>query len=592
VSFRTRLLLIVGSSVAAAAICGAWILLVTTTGAFERLDEERRQDLVDQFTRQFQSRSQETARRIHAIAQADTSARMVVDLASPEADSSAYFNAAAQLAAAQSLDFLDIVASDGRIISSAHWPARFGYLHRWGPRLASLDGQPAFLSRQEESADKYCIAINAVEAVKVGDLRLYLVGGDRIDQELLSALALPSGFRVFLYRHLDPQSADRPLLTPAGEIPESARLTEIVNQVLGTGRALTETVQWSNRATEDETIHAIPLKGREGDLLGVFLVGSSRREITELSRVIAAMGFVAGLGGILLGLITGAWATRRVTKPVQQLVEGARKVARGHWDTRVHVYSSDEIGDLAQAFNHMTEQLIDQRDRLVQAERVAAWRELARRLAHELKNPLFPLQITIENLQRAKACCPEDFDEVFREGTGAILAELANLKTIIGRFSEFAKMPQPEFRPVQLNQLVTQVAQLFEPQLQPSRQPPVELRVELAPEIPMIQADPEQLARVAQNLILNALDAMPQGGGLTVRTKAQNDGLWLEVEDSGAGLTDEEKERVFTPYYTTKQHGTGLGLAIVQAIISDHKGRILVDSQPGRGATFRIWLPR
>ena len=113
----------------------------------------------------------------------------------------------------------------------------------------------------------------------------------------------------------------------------------------------------------------------------------------------------------------------------------------------------------------MTEQLVEQRDRMIQAERVAAWRELARRLAHELKNPLFPLQITIENLQRARESSPEQFDEVFRESTSTLLAELGHLKTIIGRFSDFAKMPAPQLEPVDINQIAREVVQLFEAQL-------------------------------------------------------------------------------------------------------------------------------
>ena len=126
--------------------------------------------------------------------------------------------------------------------------------------------------------------------------------------------------------------------------------------------------------------------------------------------------------------------------------------------------SSDEVGQLARDFNGMTEQLVEQRDRMIQAERVAAWRELARRLAHELKNPLFPLQITIENLQRCAGDIAEQFDEVFRESTSTLLAELDNLKTIVGRFSDFAKMPAPQLEPVDVNQVAREVIQLFDAQ--------------------------------------------------------------------------------------------------------------------------------
>src|SRR6202021_2696080 len=132
-------------------------------------------------------------------------------------------------------------------------------------------------------------------------------------------------------------------------------------------------------------------------------------------------------------------------------------VSAGDWNTRVEVSGRNEIGDLARTFNRMTEQLNQQRERLVQAERVAAWREIARRLAHELKNPLFPLQTTVENLQRAKEQNPTQFEEVFRESTGIMLEEIDNLKKIVGRFSDFAKMPQPELAPVNLNDTVKSV---------------------------------------------------------------------------------------------------------------------------------------
>jgi signal transduction histidine kinase len=170
-----------------------------------------------------------------------------------------------------------------------------------------------------------------------------------------------------------------------------------------------------------------------------------------------------------------------------------------------------------------------------------------------LKNPLFPLQITVENMQRARDKFPEQFDEVFREGTSTLLAELSNLKQIIGRFSDFAKMPAPEIQPVNFNELVTETMRLFEAQLSKAR---ISASVRPDPKLPLVHADAEQMTRVLRNLVLNAVDAMPQGGTLTVRTIAMGAGVRLEVSDTGQGLTPEECERLFTPYYTTKTHGT------------------------------------
>ena len=167
-----------------------------------------------------------------------------------------------------------------------------------------------------------------------------------------------------------------------------------------------ETVQWSADAADSESFHAIPLKGENGALLGVLLVGSSRRSLIELQRHIGAFALIVGGVGILLAILLSGWVAARVTRPIERLAEAAREVAAGNWDTHVEVTSRDELGELAESFNPMTQQLVEQRDRVVQTERVAAWRELARRLAHELKNPLFPLQITVENLLRVARTPP------------------------------------------------------------------------------------------------------------------------------------------------------------------------------------------
>lgn len=202
--------------------------------------------------------------------------------------------------------------------------------------------------------------------------------------------------------------------------------------------------------------------------------------------------------------------------------------------------------------------------------------------------------MTVENLLRAKEKSPEIFEEVFRESTSTLLAEINNLKTIIGRFSEFSRMPQPQRRPTQVNDVLRSVLRVFQAQLQANSR--ITVRTELAVDLPEISADPDLLHRALSNLVLNAIDAMPQGGELTLQTAAiganeARDGVAVSVSDTGSGLTPEECARLFTPYYTTKQQGTGLGLAIVQSVVSDHGGKISVESTKERGTMFRIELP-
>ncbi|MGB8967443.1 MAG: ATP-binding protein, partial [Candidatus Sulfotelmatobacter sp.] len=332
--------------------------------------------------------------------------------------------------------------------------------------------------------------------------------------------------------------------------------------------------------------------GKDRPVLAILLIGNSRRSYVTLMRHIRSAALMVGGGGILLAILLGSWQAARVTRPVEQLAHAAQEVAGGNWNVRVDVLGDDELGQLADSFNRMTTELLGQKERLMQAERVAAWRELARRLAHELKNPLFPLQLTMENLVRARQQNPEQFEEVFRESSRTLLAEIANLKAIIGRFSEFSKMPQPQLQRVQVNEVIRGAVQLFQAQLEAPGRAKIGCDLQLDPHLEPISADAELLHRAISNLVLNAMDAMPQGGTLTLRTRDDDGKVVVEVADTGAGLTPEECERIFTPYYTSKEHGTGLGLAIVQSVVSDHGGRIRVQSSPGRGTKFVIELPR
>jgi signal transduction histidine kinase len=571
VTFRTKLLFISSFTVAGAVALVTGAVSISTRRAFERIDTARREALLTQFRGELDAQSAEIARRMDEIAKSAGVQQIIAGTAE--------YDRAQSEAAAVSLDFLDVVQPDLTIISSAHWPARFGYRNDW--QIAPDDWRsPEVILTRIPTPEGSAVGLITVRSVSGG--RGLAVGGRRLTPALLKSLGIAPGMRALLW--VPPGE----VIDAQGAVRDPRRLDPLIEDARTSNARTTNVVQWTADRASAEAFVALPLT-RGGALTGVLLAGTSLREQTALERSILWTGVVVAGSGIVIGILLGWWTTERITKPVELLAAGARAVAGGDLSARVEVVSHDEIGELARAFNRMTEQLLEQRERAIQAERVAAWRELARRLAHELKNPLFPLQITIENLQRARGSA--DFEEVFAESTSTLLAELGNLKTIIGRFSDFAKMPTPQFETVDVNEVVRGVMQLHGARFRANGRPRIEPVLELDANGLRISADPEQLRRAFGNLMLNAMDAMPEGGTLRVRTAPHKGGARVEISDTGQGLTEEECARLFTPYYTTKQHGTGLGLAIVQSVVSDHQGRIAVVSQPGRGATFVIDLP-
>ena len=589
-NFRRKLLAVFALTVFVCVAGVAWIIAGVTRRAFERQDEQRTAALIAQFQRGYGQRAADLAHRVEAIASGEAATRVALSLAHAPSESAGYLNEAAVIAESHHLDFLELVDADGHILSSAQAPARFGYSETSIKDLSAVDGKAPFL-KLEDLSNGAVLGLFAVRSTKPADRPLYIIGGERLDRSFLSTIELPAGMHAALYQTTSRTFSPQLLTSPGSNWKALDQLAPLVTQVENAGRESSKLIHWSNDPSDDETIEAIPLKGQDDKVLGVLLVSSSRRPYVELKRHIESAALFVGGAGILLAIVLSSWAAARVTRPIDQLAEAAREVAAGNLSTHVDVNSSDEIGGLAQAFNRMTAELLEQKERLVQTERVAAWRELARRLAHELKNPLFPLQITVENLIRARQQSPQMFEEIFQESSTTLLSEISNLKAIIGRFGEFSRMPQPIFQPIDVNELVRGVARLFQAQFRASEATAIHCQLDLDPSLSPIAGDSQLLHRALSNLVLNAMDAMATGGTLTLRTRPAADGATLEVSDSGSGLSPEECDRIFTPYYTSKQHGTGLGLAIVQSVISDHQGKISVRSQANQGTTFLIELP-
>ncbi len=597
-TFRRKLMALFALTVFLSVVAVSWLVVILTRNAFEKAENDRTAALVQQFQTEFQRRGEDVERKVAAIASSDTVSQLAMSLNGAPADSAQVFDVARSLAESRQLDFLELLDDRGTILSSAQAPAKFGYPETAFQSLSGLTQQNAFL-KLEELPDASVLGMFAARATRVGDHPLYVIGGRRLDQSFLAALDAPPEMQILLYENRsDGFSPDRLIgatipKKDTNESLDSQGLAALIEAVRHSNQEMTGGVKSSSGPGDAEVFHAIPLHGAGQDrpLLAVLLIGNSRRQYFELKRHIRDSALMVGAGGIILAILLSSWIAARVTRPVEQLAAAAQQVAGGNWNSHVDVQGHDEVAQLAESFNRMTTELLTQKERLVQTERVAAWRELARRLAHELKNPLFPLQLTVENLIRARTQYPEQFDEVFRESSTTLLAEISNLKGIIGRFSDFSKMPQPQLQSVNVNEVVNGVAQLFQAQLQTPGRPSISQIVQLEDGLPLIAADPELLHKAFSNLVLNAMDSMANGGTLTMRTHRSSNGVVIEIADTGSGLTLEECERIFTPYYTSKQHGTGLGLAIVQSVISDHGGRISVHSETGRGTTFTIELP-
>jgi len=590
-SFRTKLLLVVLLTIFASVSIVAYAVTYYTRSSFEAMDQQRTDALVEQFKKEFSQSGEETASRAKDIVNANTTDHMAIDVYR-NADLSIYFNDAHGAAQDHGLDYVEFVKYDGVLISSHQYPDRAGHKEEWVTSAKDWNQSPAFL-RKEELPDGVALSLSVIRTNNtVADRTLYIIAGRRIDKSFLASLVLPTGMRALIYTNLDQSFAASSLLGENVDSDQADRFAPLVGQLQKQPQPLVRTIEWTRDPVDAETFHAIPLPGRNNELLGIFFVGSSRRELVQLTKEIRKTAAAVAAAALFVGLLVSFWISARITKPVEELTEGAREVATGRWDTRIEVRGSDEVGQLAVAFNDMTRTLASQKERLLQTERVAAWRELARRLAHELRNPLFPMQITVENLQKARRLDAKQFLEVFNESTATLKAELANLNTIVGRFSDFSKMPAPRFVRVNVNEVLRNAVRLFEPQFTAVGKPTITQEPFLTDPLPEIDADPDLLHRAFQNLVLNAMDAMPAGGTLTLRTSEHEGYVRIEVADTGKGLTPEECKRLFTPYYTTKQMGTGLGLAIVQSVVSDHHGNISVTSEEGHGTTFRIDLPQ
>jgi two-component system NtrC family sensor kinase len=299
-----------------------------------------------------------------------------------------------------------------------------------------------------------------------------------------------------------------------------------------------------------------------------------------------------------VGLLATA-ISARILRPVRTLIEGASRIGRGDYATQLEVRGADEISVLAREFNQMAkslrereQQLKQQQEALVQAEKLAAIGRVAAQIAHEVRNPLSSIGLNVELLEEALGRASFGSDAETREARallGAVTREVDRLTEVTDEYLRLGRIPKPALTAEDINQVLSNVLEFSREEMERSR---VQVIPRLDPLTPRVLADEAQLRQVFLNLLRNSRESMDGGGKLVVASRPADGGAEVVFSDSGRGMSGDVQERIFEPFFSTKEGGTGLGLAVSRQILQAHGGTIRCESQPGSGTTFVIRLPR
>ena len=508
------------------------------------------EEATQQTEREYEAAVHDLERTANRLAQGDDPFSQTVTRALVAAGDSpvTLSDEAARELRARGLDVLVLIDDKGRVLAAPADPAREGGLEpntvvqlRRSARARIVEERPRFVKKGRGR-----LAIEVVRELnpKGANRGPWLIAGLWLDE------VLPDHLGQSVERVLRPQSA-----APSGT---ESRQVELDTD--GDGPGFPVEIRATDRA----------LRSALGDL--------------------SVAAFALALGGVTLAMLAGAAVARRITRPLDELAAGADALARGRRDLALPVRGGDEVASLTRRFNEMVSALSAAEEGALRAERAAAWREMAQHLAHELKNPLTPIQMSIETLQRIRTR-PEraaDFDRLFVESAKVILDEVARLKSIVGEFSRFARLPAPQLGEFDIVELCESAATLYDGAIHITR--------ELAAGPLVVRADRDQLQQVLVNLLENAREAVAGVAAPLVRMRVLGRAgrVVIEIADNGNGISESVRGRLFQPYATGKAGGTGLGLALVHRIVTEHGGAInAVPGLPtaaGHGAAFVIEL--
>ncbi|MBN2001349.1 HAMP domain-containing protein [candidate division KSB1 bacterium] len=345
-----------------------------------------------------------------------------------------------------------------------------------------------------------------------------------------------------------------------------------------------------SRTAENDTVFVLVSKlldsefvqsaNRVRDVLQMFrTLDIQKKDVRNAFLLAFLIVYLPFLGAAVL---LARYFSKKLTLPIEQLAAATQKVQEGEWDVEIKTDSRDEVGSLVTSFNLMVANLKTNQEKLISLEKMAAWREIARILAHEIKNPLTPIQLMVQQLRDEYPGGDGKYAALLTECTDIISDEVNNLRNLVQEFSNFARMPRVNKETADMNVLLDDVCRLYGTR---------KLQVELEQKLPDFAFDAEKMRRVFINLLDNAIAADESGSPIRVLSKLQNNTAVIRISDSGPGIAPELLHKIFEPYFSTKHRGMGLGLAVVQKVVQEHGGTITVENLPTGGAAFSIKLP-
>lgn len=475
------------------------------------------------------------------------------------------------------VEILKVLDGQGQILSSGHWPASFGALD---PQIEAYRKEPGPTAHvlDEVTPSGSAPSLQRWQRGRWGAREVVVVAGRFLDPPSLERMRARIGADLLALCRTP--TADGPRRRSRDATCASARAPGLLPDVPFDPD--------DRRFRRRLVLDRIALAADRDEAAPVLIVGLDRAAIDRVRTGIVTRALAVGGASILFAMLLGVFLATRTLRPIEALAKAAGRLAAGDLGARVdpRTAGGGEVKNLVEAFNKMAADIEKSQRDLRQAERVAAWREIARGLAHELKNPLTPILGAMDVLRKARKLGRSDFDDILDEQASAVVEEVMRLKELSDAFARFARLPDPKPEELDVASVVDNAVALY------GASPGLEVVRRYGADVPKIVADRTQLATAVTNLVKNAVEAMDGKGRLVLGLRREGPHVVLVVEDSGPGIAPEIKDRLFTPYVTTKgSRGTGLGLALVHRIVVEHGGTIDAGAAPGGGAAFTLRLP-